>query len=130
MLFRSITDKIIVPCALDTPDKLSFIRILTYTIINQYKIDNAIIRRSEDGTMKVDVNRMNIEGVLQELISNCRIKKYKIYKLSQLGKLLGCSDSNLKSCIRGNNLYGIENWDKCKKEERESIVCALSATKL
>lgn len=125
-----VTDKIIVPYALETPDKLSFVRILVYTIINQYKIDNAIIRRNEDGIKKVDINRLNIEGVLQELVSNCRIMRYKIYKLSQLGTLLKCSASDLKSCINGDNLYGIKNWDKYKKEERESILCALAATEL
>ena len=40
-----VVDKIVVPIALNIPDRLSFLRILIYTIINQYEIDNAIIRR-------------------------------------------------------------------------------------
>ena len=56
---------------------ISFLRILIYTIINQYEVENAIIRRLEDNAQKVDLGRANIEGVIQELISNCRVHKYK-----------------------------------------------------
>ena len=50
-----VIDKIIVPIALEIPDKLSFLRILLYTIINQYQIDHAIMRRIEDNSKTVDV---------------------------------------------------------------------------
>ncbi len=126
----SVIDKIIVPLALNIPDRLSFIRILVYTIINQYEVDNAVIRRLEDNSQKIDLNRANIEGVLQELISNCRVKKYKTCKLAQLGNLLEQKSAELKLCIEGNDIFGIENWNTYKKEERESILCALAATEL
>ncbi len=118
-----VIDKIIVPIALEIPDKLSFLRILLYTIINQYQIDHAIMRRIEDNSKTVDVTRTNIEGVIQELISNCRIQKYRTCKLVQLGQLL-------ETCVEGNNLYEIEEWDTYKKEERESVLCALAASEL
>ena len=125
-----IADKIIVPVALDVPDKLSFIRTLFYTIINQYEVDNAVIRRIEDNAQKIDVNRANLEGVLQELISNCRIKKYKTCKLSQLSVLLKCRTKEIKECVYGDKIFNITDWDEYKKEEKESILCALAATEL
>ena len=117
-----VVDKIVVPIALNIPDRLSFLRILIYTIINQYEIDNAIIRRLEDNAQKIDLGRANIEGVIQELISNCRIQKYKTSKLAKL--------TEIKACVDGDNLFDIDNWDKYKKEERESILCALAASEL
>lgn len=101
-----------------------------YTIINQYEIDNAIIRRLEDNAQKVDLGRANIEGVIQELISNCRIQKYKTSKLAQLGIILERKLTEIKACVDGDNLFDVDNWDKYKKEERESILCALAASEL
>lgn len=125
-----IIDKIVVPMALNIPDKLSYLRILVYTIVNQYEVDNAVIRRIEDNSKTVDLTRVNIEGVLQELISNCRIQKYETCKLAQLGRILEQEVKEIKSCIDGNDIFGIENWNTYKKEERESILCALAATEL
>ena len=125
-----VVDKIVVPIALNIPDRLSFLRILIYTIINQYEIDNAIIRRLEDNAQKVDLGRANIEGVIQELISNCRIQKYKTSKLAQLGIILERKLTEIKACVDGDNLFDVDNWDKYKKEERESILCALAASEL
>lgn len=125
-----VVDKIIVPIALAIPDKLSFLRTIVYTIINQYQIDNAIIRRIEDNSKTVDVARVNIEGVLQELISNCRIQKYRTCKLAQLGQILGQDAKEMKACVNENNIFEIEKWSTYKKEERESILCALAASEL
>ena len=125
-----VVDKIVVPLALTIPDRLSFLRILIYTIINQYEVENAIIRRLEDNAQKVDLGRANIEGVIQELISNCRVHKYKTCKLAQLGLILERKSTEVKACVDGNNLFEIDNWDRYKKEERESILCALAASEL
>ncbi len=125
-----IVDKIAVPIALTIPDQLSFLRILVYTIISQYEIDNAIIRRIEDNSKTVDITRVNIEGVIQELISNCRIQKYKTCKLAQLGQILEKGTKEIKACIEGDNIFEIDLWDTYKKEERESVLCALAASEL
>ena len=125
-----VLDKIIVPISLTVPDQLSYIRTTIYTIITQYNIDNAIIRRIEDNSRTINIARVNIEGVLQELISNCRIKKYRTCKLAQLGQTLGQNTKKMKECVEGNNLYEIERWDQYKKEERESVLCAFAASEL
>lgn len=122
-------DKIIVPKALTVPDKLSYMRIAILTIINEYSVEKAILRRCEDNAKTKDTFRMYLEGVTQELISNCTIEKYDTCKLSQLGSLINKKDSELKKCIDGENLFLFESWN-FKKEERESILCALAATQL
>lgn len=125
-----ITDKMVVPVALDYPDRLSYLRITIFTIINQYEIDNAVIKRIEDNSKTVDLFRVNIEGVVQELISNCRIQKYKSCKQSQLGSLLAKNVTDIKKCIEGEDFFTIPNWDQYKKEEREAVLSALAATQL
>ena len=83
-----VIDKINAPIMMTEPDRLSFIRNILFTIINQYEVDGAIIRRMEDNSRTISIARANIEGVLQELISNCRVSHYKACKLSQLSSLL------------------------------------------
>lgn len=125
-----IVDKINVPLMLTEPDKLSYVRNIVFTIINQYEVESAVIRRMEDNSRTISITRANIEGVLQELISNCRISFYKACKLSQLSSLLGKTTPELKECVSGVDTFEIENWQDYNGEERESILCALAASEL
>jgi hypothetical protein len=125
-----IVDKINVPVMMTEPDRLSFLRNIVFTIINQYEVESAVIRRMEDNSRTISITRANIEGVLQELISNCRVSYYKACKLSQLSSLLHKTASELKECVNGENAFEIDNWQKFSSEERESILCALAASEL
>ena len=125
-----VVDKINIPIMMTEPDRLSFLRNIVFTIINQYEVECAIIRRMEDNSRTINITRANIEGVLQELISNCRVSYYKSCKLAQLSSLLQKTASELKECVNGNNIFEIDNWQKFNNEERESILCALAASEL
>lgn len=124
-----VVDKFIIPKALSVPDKLSYIRTSLLTIINEYSVERAILRRCEDNAQTKDTFRLYLEGVIQELISNCTIIKYDACKLSEMGRLLGKKDKELKQCVDGEDLFGFGEWS-FKKEERESILCALAASNL
>ena len=124
-----VIDKFIIPKALSVPDKLSYIHTLLFTVINEYSVEKAVLRRCEDNAQTKDTFRLYLEGVIQELISNCTISKYDACKLSELGRLLGKKDKELKQCVDGENIFEFDNWS-FKKEERESILCALAAINL
>ena len=130
----NVSDKIIIPISLDNPDKLSYARIALFTIINEYKVDNAILRRMEDNSQNINIFRANLEGVIQELISNCRVEKYYAYKLSQLASKLEVTATDLKegckSKAKGKNLFDIPDWDNYDEYQKESILCALAATQI
>ncbi len=127
------TEKIIVPVSMDVPDQLSFIRTTLFSVIKEYQVIHAGLRRMEDnarsGRLEPIIKRAYLEGVIQELISNCSIEKYFSGKLSQISCFLKIKD--IKSCVEGDaNIYRIEDWNSYAKEERESIVCALAASTL
>lgn len=125
------TDKINAPKSMDVPDKLSFIRTTLISISHEYNIANACIRKMEQISRNISIERANIEGVIQELISTCSIEKYTSVDLSGLAKSLGIKSTELNNCIKcETNIYDITNWDKYKLEERESILCAISASSL
>lgn len=131
----STTEKITVPVSMDVPDQLSFIRTTLFSVIKEYHVKYAGIRRMEDNvpSKKLDpvIKRAYFEGVIQELISNCSIEKYFSGKLSKIGCLLKENIKDVKSCAEGSiNIFKIDDWETYTKEERESILCALAASTL
>ena len=128
-------DKIKVPVSLDVPDQLSYIRTTLFSIVNEYNITNAGIRRMEDNSpskkLEPIIRRAYFEGVIQELISNCIIENYFSGKISKLGSLLGYKSNEIKECIDGTtNLFRVDEWDTYNLEERESILCAFASSQI
>ncbi len=131
----STTEKITVPVSMDVPDQLSFIRTTLFSVIKEYQVRYAGIRRMEDNVpnkkFEPVIKRAYFEGVIQELISNCSIEKYFSGKLSKIGCLLKKDIRDIKSCAEGDvNIYKIKDWETYSKEERESILCAMAASTL
>nr|WP_297940054.1 hypothetical protein [uncultured Lachnoclostridium sp.] len=124
-------DKLVAPASLEMPDKLSYIRTTMFSVINEYNVSNAWMRRMEDNSQNINIDRAYIEGVIQELISNCTIEKYFSGKKSQIASYLNMTSKDVEDNFSGNsNKFSIDDWEQYKKEERESILCALTATQI
>lgn len=127
-------DKVIVPKALNLIEKLCYIRTTFFSIFNEYNIKNATIRQIEPSAMgndaKAIISRVNLEGVLLELLGNSSIEKYCIGAMSTMSSNLNLSSKDLKAIFDGNNYFGIPEWEKKQKEEREAIICAIISTSL
>lgn len=122
--------KLIVPKALDIPEQLSFVRNCLFSIIQEYNAINAGIRTIEN-LANPNSDRIYIEGVIQELTSNCTIEKYFTGSKSKLAKMLGEKVQNITDYIDGNAVFAeLKNWYKYSKEERESIITAVAASNL
>ena len=127
-----VVDKIAVPVSMDIPDQLCFVRTTLFSIIKEYDIKHAGIRRMEDNMPSKRLNpiitRAYFEGVIQELISNCSIEKYFSGKIRTVAKLLSQSPNSIKQTFEGeNNLFEIEKWEDYTLEERECISYAIAA---
>jgi hypothetical protein len=126
------TDTIIIPRkALDVPQALTFIRTNLISLLSEYSIEKAGIRVYEGNTQNTDIFRLNLEGVLQELLANSTVQNYFLGRLSTFGKYLGATATEVKDFIKAENeLMEIEGWDNYSKEERESIITALVALEI
>lgn len=127
-----VVDKIIIPVCMDIPDQLCFVRTTVFSVIREYDIKHAGIRRIEDNLPVKKLNpiitRAYFEGVIQELISNCSIERYFSGKIQTVAKLLSQPSDIVKQLFDGNkNLFNINKWDEYTKEERECISCAIAA---
>ncbi|MBZ9616787.1 hypothetical protein [Clostridium estertheticum] len=122
------SSKLVVPKSLDIPERLSFIRNCLFSIILEYKIKKAGIRTIES-LVKPDVERIYIEGVIQELISNSCIENYFTGKKSKIASIIEIDVQQITAYIDGDEVFAeIDNWGEFSKEKRESIIVAIAAT--
>lgn len=133
-----VIDKIIIPLSLEEPERLNYIRNTFVDIYDLYKVDNAVIRVSENtGRMLTNkmIARHYAEGVLLESFASSTIKKYLAGRIVSLNTYLSLApgqfleltdvkDSELQ------NFYDQAVWQKKSKECRESILGSLAALNL
>ena len=93
--------KVIIPKALEDPDKLTFIRTTFISIIDEYNIKNAGIKLIEYGVRNPSFFRINVEGIIQELFANSSIQKYFYGAIPKIASLIKEDKSNLKRYFKG-----------------------------
>lgn len=125
-----IIDKLNVPKVLEVPEQLKFIRNTFLDIIFENHVNRACIRVTESIAMKPSLERINIEAVIQELIASSSIEKYYIGKIANISSHLGFSRDNFKLYLDKGVYPGIERWSDYNKEQKESLLAALSALNL
>lgn len=120
-------EQVKIPKALSTPLALKFIRSTILDIMREYKITHACIRVTEPiGTPYID--RIQIEGVIQEAFASSDLDKYCVGNVASISKLNGFKRDRFKLMVQdGANDLNIENWESHKKEEREAILAAIGA---
>lgn len=126
-----LIDKIVNPKSLDVPEQLKFIRSTLSDIINENNVNVACIRITESNAQQVSVDRIYMEGVIQELIASSTITKYFVGQISNITSRLGIDRSDFKPYAKGEKVFlEIERWGNLSLEERESLMSAASALNL
>ncbi len=123
-------DGVNVPKALDIPKQLTFIRTTFISILGEYGVEKAGIRIHEGNSQNISDERLNMEGVIQELLANSTVEKYFRSKMNTLAKHFGTKVAYVKASLDGKESlegYDIEGWASYKKEEKETILTAIAA---
>jgi|SRR5690554_55691 len=124
----TILDKINNPKALIVPEQLKFLRNTLCDIINEFKINKACIRIAESTAQKINIDRVYIEGVIQELFASSTVENYFVGQISNISSHLGIDRSDFKPYAEGENIFlEIEDWKSHSLEKRECIMAAVSA---
>jgi len=118
---------LMVPKALDVPRQLSYIRTALFSLICEHNITQAGLRTAE-GTATLNIFRLYMEGVIQELFSNSTVENYFAGTLASMASRLESTSTKLKECYKGQtNIFGIPDWNAMKENHRESFLAALAA---
>ncbi|MFC5698897.1 hypothetical protein ACFPU0_25585 [Pseudomonas sp. GCM10022186] len=116
-----------VPAAFETPDALKYIRSNLLDILREYEIERAGVRVTEPNAQSMNIERIQIEGVIQEAFASSELQSYYVGQISSISKRLGYERTRFKPLVAGEDDPGIENWNSLSKEAREAILCAMGA---
>lgn len=137
-IFDSDESKIInvesinVPKAFNMPEKLKYIRSFILDLLIDYKVEKCGIKITENNSKSLSIERLYIEGVIQETFASSSIIKYKTYVLSQLAREFNTTSSKLKSYINKKDDVDINidfDLTKFSKEKVEAILSAMAVAK-
>ncbi len=77
-------EKIKIPAAFETPDALKYVRSNLLDILREYDVERAGIRVTESSADGTSVERIQIEGVIQEAFASSDLKAYYVGQISSI----------------------------------------------
>lgn len=118
-----------IPKALSTPEGLKYLRNTILDVVREYKILKAGIRVTESNAQRLNIQRIESEGVIQEAFSSSDLKSYFRGQISNISSRLNLERTRFKPLIEGTDQFGqIENWAEFSEVEREAILTAIAAS--
>ena len=120
-------EEIKVPAAFSTPAALKYLRSNLLDVLREYDVKRAGVRVTEPNAQSMSIERIQIEGVIQEAFASSDLESYYVGQISSISKRLGIDRTRFKSLVAGEENIDIENWNKMSKEAREAILCAMGA---
>jgi hypothetical protein len=128
--FEIINKEIIkVPAALDFPEQLKYIRNCVLDILREYSINTAGIRVAEGNTQNLNINRLHIEGVIQEAFSSSNVEKYFTGRKSSIASKLGLKIVDIESALKSKSKFErLKNWNVLNNSNsKEAALVAIGA---
>jgi Holliday junction resolvasome RuvABC endonuclease subunit len=123
-----VVDKINVPKALTTPEALKFMRSTVLDVLREYEIEQAGIRVAEHTQHAPSVQRIQIEGVIQEALASSTVLAYFASQIALISAKVGIERTTFKKIVSGEDDFDqIANWKDHSEEEREALLTALGA---
>ncbi|WP_150526781.1 hypothetical protein [Roseibium sediminis] len=120
-------EKIKIPAAFETPAALKYVRSNLLDVLREYEVARAGVRVTESIANHPNIERIQIEGVIQEAFASSELQSYYVGQIASISKRLGVDRKKFKPLVDGIDDPGVENWRKMGKEEREAILCAMGA---
>lgn len=117
-----------IPKALSVPEGLKYVRNTIVDVIREYQIDRAGLRVTESSAMRLNIRRLEIEGVIQEAFASSSLASYFTGQISSISSRISIPRAHFKLYVQGNLPFErVENWADFNQEEREAVLVALGA---
>lgn len=123
-----VTDRINVPKALTTPDALKYVRSTVLDVLREYEVERAGIRIAEHTQHAPSIERIQIEGVIQEALASSTVMAYFAGQIALISAKAGIARTDFKKFVSGEESFDrVENWETLSPEEREALLTAIGA---
>lgn len=120
-------EEIKIPAAFGIPEGLKYIRSNILDVLREYKVTQAGIRVTESNSQRINIERVQLEGVIQEAFASSSVSKYYVGQISSISAKLGIDRKSFKPFASAEEEYPIENWNTHTNNAREAILCAIGA---
>lgn len=121
-------EKVKIPKALQIPEALKYVRNTILDVLREYEIATAGIRITESNSQRLDIRRIEIEGVIQEAFASSSLSSYYAGQISSIASRVGIPRTDFKRYVDGEiDFDTVENWDSLEHDEREAVLTALGA---
>lgn len=120
-------EEIMIPAAFDVPEGLKYVRSNLLDVLREYKVEQAGVRVTEPSARSPSVERVQIEGVVQEAFASSTVRSFYVGQISSISRRLGMDRTDFKAMVSGDKDPGVEGWGKHGNLEREAILTAMGA---
>jgi len=117
------------PKAMDTPDALKYVRNNILDVLREYEVRRAGIRITESNAQRMNIRRIEIEGVIQEAFASSHLEYYYCGQISNISRRIGIDRADFKPLVAGTKTFDkVESWGDLSSEEREAVLTAIGAS--
>jgi len=121
-------EAIMIPSALSVPEALKYVRNTVLDVLLEYDVELGCLRIAEPTAQSQNLERVYIEGVIQEAFASSRLTRYLVGHIAGISARIGMDRADFKRYVDGEKDYAVvENWSALKKEEREAVLAGLGA---
>jgi len=121
-------EDILVPAAFQFPEALKYIRSNILDVLRMYNVEKAGVRTTEPVAQSPSIERIQIEGVIQETFASSTMTGYFAGPIALVCSALKVDRTTFKPMVKqGRNDLEVEGWDKMSEARREAVLCALGA---
>lgn len=120
-------EEIRIPAAFDVPEGLKYVRSNLLDVLREYRVEQAGVRVTEPSARSPSVERVQIEGVVQEAFASSTVRSFYVGQISSISRRLGMNRTDFKSMVSGNKDPGVDDWQKHGTLQREAILTAMGA---
>ncbi len=122
-------EDIVIPVALDTPESLKYVRSHLLDVLREYDVQRAGLRVTEPTAKQKNIERVQIEGVIQEAFASSAVQAYYAGTIASIAARLYIERNQIKPMLAGEQSPEIERWSELSVEAREAILSAMGAAK-
>lgn len=118
-----------VPPALSPPRQLQFVRTALLDVMEEYGTTRAGLRLAELTARRTHPFRLNLEGVIQELMTSSAVDRFVAARINTIAALLGETDRTVIKRLVAGELAPpyATNWGGLTEDEREAVLVAIAA---
>jgi hypothetical protein len=121
-------EEIRIPSAFALPEGLKYVRSNLLDVLREYQVEQAGVRVTEPSARSPSVERVQIEGVIQEAFASSTVRAFYVGQIASISRRLDMDRTDFKAMISGEKDPGVEGWGQQGVHQREAILTAMGAT--